>query len=1059
MAKRVHPGQENDAFEHEEAFGEMDVKKEKKNGNKVKHTTFQDVVNLELQAKAAGKEWHHFITRKRKFFRKADSDVGSMRTYSRLAAFQERELGLDIESDEDDGQLPASAPNGAISSTSKQVDRSKIRSLNKKVIGHFVSLNQLPHESAEVNLELLSSLFAQGAEANCCDRYGQTLLHEVARLWHVDVAEFLIAKGADINRSDRYGRTPIHVAAATDYPEMIEFFEKSGANIEARTAEELQTPLHFAARNDAVDACKILVKLGAKVETYDYRRRTPLHTAAELDRSETARWLVENGANVGVTDDSGLSCMTHMITKMGPVARDALDTFHKMDRTNRRQYFHLNLLEHDITDDKRITRSKEQGIHGSLAKTPLQVIVSYKQLDIIMHPVILKMLELKWSKFGRMGAIKLTCLNLLYISLWTALAVGVPWQTRYLYILPGLDVWRIVIWIFAFGMTLYYIGIEINEIITSRRRFHKWKEWRVNHINKDMRYTHPKWPEERNYLEREIDTLDDMLPSYFQDFWNFFDWTVYFLNFAVLVTHVLNIIVYNANNRPPPCCGESGCDITAEQIQNGSLTDKGSCALPNAYVNNACLSVWVNRIFVLNIIMMWLRLMKNMRSFRTLGPFVVMLGKIFYDILRFLFLYFEFYIPYACAFWMIFGDEPSIQSMSTVDQMLFSLYRITLVDEYEYDQMHAYDVVMTYILCGTFLGISAILCINLFIALLSDTFQRVYDNANANAVMQQAIQILSIEENLSHGQKERFRSFIQKKCSPLEEYYDDDLTTSQEDNLKKVTFQIKDQMEEVIEHLRLDEKERQDLENHLHADILSSTDHVIQNLRPRSRMDERNSSRFSQYQDYDNKKGMMGRTGIARLSSDITNIVSTVNNMQEGNVETLNKMQKDLKEIKSILRHLISSESQQRKPRKKDSESHQKSGSLPPASIIDPPVFPLEIRTLPPIQDLRQKRSQEFEPIRHPSLDRVTAEDVRRSVEDNLLRRLIHSSQDSRANRNARQDDLDFEMTLLPGSPARSTPRPDLSTSSRTPPPNRTVAFQDPEQSDLNIGDRGSSNV
>lgn len=62
--------------------------------------------------------------------------------------------------------------------------------------------------------------------------------------------------------------------------------------------------------------------------------------------------------------------------------------------------------------------------------------------------------------------------------------------------------------------------------------------------------------------------------------------------------------------------------------------------------------------------------------------------------------------------------------MSTVDQMLFSLYRITLVDDYEYDQMHAFDVVMTYILVGTFLGISAILCINLFIALLSDTFQR-----------------------------------------------------------------------------------------------------------------------------------------------------------------------------------------------------------------------------------------------------------------------------------------------------------------------------------------------
>lgn len=45
-------------------------------------------------------------------------------------------------------------------------------------------------------------------------------------------------------------------------------------------------------------------------------------------------------------------------------------------------------------------------------------------------------------------------------------------------------------------------------------------------------------------------------------------------------------------------------------------TDKSVCAIPDASVNNGCLSVWVNRIFAINIIMMWLRLMKNIRAFR-----------------------------------------------------------------------------------------------------------------------------------------------------------------------------------------------------------------------------------------------------------------------------------------------------------------------------------------------------------------------------------------------------------------------------------------------------------
>ncbi|CAK8679226.1 unnamed protein product [Clavelina lepadiformis] len=138
--------------------------------------------------------------------------------------------------------------------------------------------------------------------------------------------------------------------------------------------------------------------------------------------------------------------------------------------------------------------------------------------------------------------------------------------------------------------------------------------------------------------------------------------------------------------------------------------------------------------------------------------------------------------------------------MFTVDQMLFSLYRITLVDDYQFDEMRAFDVVMAYILIGTFLGISAILCINLFIALLSDTFQRVYDNAKANAFMQQASLLLSVEENLGKA-KEKYTKHIDENCNPESKYYDDDLTIEQGSDLKKVTIQIKEQMNELLTYV------------------------------------------------------------------------------------------------------------------------------------------------------------------------------------------------------------------------------------------------------------------
>ncbi|XP_060780926.1 transient receptor potential cation channel subfamily V member 5 [Neoarius graeffei] len=176
-----------------------------------------------------------------------------------------------------------------------------------------------------------------------------------------------------------------------------------------------------------------------------------------------------------------------------------------------------------------------------------------------------------------------------------------------------------------------------------------------------------------------------------------------------------------------------------------------------------------------------------------MGSFIVMLGKIVGDVLRFLFLYAEIYVPYACAFWIIFGGLTAVPSMQTVPQMHYSLYRITLVDEYEFDAMVAVDPVMAHLLCGTFLALSAVLCVNLMIALLSDTFQRVYDNALANAVMQQASIILQVEESMPYLRHFYDKRYIHTCCAPLREFYDHDIITDpdQHEEMKKLTAEIK----------------------------------------------------------------------------------------------------------------------------------------------------------------------------------------------------------------------------------------------------------------------------
>ena len=56
---------------------------------------------------------------------------------------------------------------------------------------------------------------------------------------------------------------------------------------------------------------------------------------------------------------------------------------------------------------------------------------------------------------------------------------------------------------------------------------------------------------------------------------------------------------------------------------------------------------------------------------------------------------------------------------------------------------------------------------NLYIALLSETFARVYQNAKANAALLQATTILQVEKALSKKRKSKAEEFLQRDCSPL----------------------------------------------------------------------------------------------------------------------------------------------------------------------------------------------------------------------------------------------------------------------------------------------------
>lgn len=89
---------------------------------------------------------------------------------------------------------------GNINDTSPTNNAKKQSLLTKtdgqELINYFIELSQQVEADVKVvDYGYLEILIERGAHVNAIDNYGQTVLHEVARIWHKDVAQFLIDKG------------------------------------------------------------------------------------------------------------------------------------------------------------------------------------------------------------------------------------------------------------------------------------------------------------------------------------------------------------------------------------------------------------------------------------------------------------------------------------------------------------------------------------------------------------------------------------------------------------------------------------------------------------------------------------------------------------------------------------------------------------------------------------------------------------------------------------------------------------------------------------------------
>ena len=401
----------------------------------------------------------------------------------------------------------------------------------------------------------------------------------------------------------------------------------------------------------------------------------------------------------------------------------ALDQFHIVDRSNRKQHMYLNFLENSGTFSVK---------HSTSAPSPLQAAVESNCFELLMHPIVQSLIDVKWKRLGRKGAWVDIFPNLLLTILYTVIGVIYPTDVTNYYQPLATNFWRLILDFVVVLLTANEIRKEVKEYYRSKREYTKWKQWRTREVQRDFQFCHPRWVQEKAFVEREIQLTRGRKKAYFQDVWNYLDWLAYLMLIVVFIMHYINLALNN-----------------------------------NAY-NDV-----VVKIMASTLILIWLRMLKFARPLPTQGPFVVILDHIIVDTFQWMFLLAMIYIPFGAAFWMVFGGRTAnpVEGYESIPNLFFTMIRLSLVDHYNFKALGESAPIMSRVLCGIMLIVTAIILMNMYIALLSNTFQRVYDNAKATAAMHRARWIQNIEVASSPAKVAKYRDFIRTNCSPLQTDY------------------------------------------------------------------------------------------------------------------------------------------------------------------------------------------------------------------------------------------------------------------------------------------------
>jgi ankyrin repeat protein len=110
------------------------------------------------------------------------------------------------------------------------------------------------------DLDALARIRDSGAPLQCCNKFGESIVHMACRRGSLSVFHYLLRNGVSIRLRDDYGRTPLHDACWTQEPhfELVKSIILECPDLLFITDKRGYTPLSYVRRNHWEEWCKFL---------------------------------------------------------------------------------------------------------------------------------------------------------------------------------------------------------------------------------------------------------------------------------------------------------------------------------------------------------------------------------------------------------------------------------------------------------------------------------------------------------------------------------------------------------------------------------------------------------------------------------------------------------------------------------------------------------------------------------------------------------------------------------------------------------------------------------